>query len=99
MANADFYDDLSDEDRTLVQNATAVAHDYILDIAVELDAQGLSKIKDTNPNAKIITLSEEERAVFKERAKVVEEAFIARAGERGKAILEQMKLDIAAAAE
>lgn len=99
MANADFYDALSKADQELIQNATDVAHDYILDIAVELDETGLSKIKETNPNAKIVRLSEEERAVFKERAKVVEAAFIERAGERGKAILEQMKVDIAEAAK
>ena len=41
--------------------------------------------------------TEEERAAFKERAKQVEEAFIERSGERGAAILEQMKKDLAAA--
>lgn len=99
MANADFYDGLSKEDQELIQNATSVAHDYILDIAVELDEIGLNKIKETNPDAKIVRLTEAERAVFKERAKAVEAAFIKRAGDRGKAILEQMKLDIAAAAK
>ncbi|MEZ5535070.1 MAG: TRAP transporter substrate-binding protein DctP [Thiolinea sp.] len=97
MANADFYDGLSDEDKKLVQDASAAALDYILDVAVDLDAKGLSKIKETNENAKVVRLTEEERAVFKERAKAVEEAFIERAGERGKAILEQMKKDIEAA--
>lgn len=99
MANADFYDDLSDKDKTLIQNATKVAHDYILDVAVKLDETGLAKIKETNPEAKIVRLTDAERSVFKERAKAVEAAFIERAGERGKAILEQMKKDIAAAAQ
>lgn len=97
MANADFYDGLSKEDQTLIQNATRVAHDYILNVAVELDANGLAKIKETNPNAKIVRLNDAERAVLKQRAQAVEAAFIKRAGERGKAILEQMKKDIAAA--
>ncbi len=99
MANSDFFDGLSEEDKELVKNAADVAHDYILDVAVELDAMGLAKIKETNPGAKIIRLSDEERAVFQERAKAVEAAFIERAGDRGKAILEQMKKDIAAAAQ
>lgn len=99
MANSDFFDGLSEEDKELVKNAADVAHDYILDVAVELDAMGLAKIKETNPGAKIVRLSDEERAVFQERAKAVEAAFIERAGDRGKAILEQMKKDIAAAAQ
>ncbi|SLN61847.1 2,3-diketo-L-gulonate-binding periplasmic protein YiaO precursor [Roseovarius albus] len=97
MANADFYDALSDEDQELVQNASQAALDYILDVAVELDATGLSKIQETNPGYTINRLTEEERAVFKERAAAVEAAFIERAGERGAAILEQMKKDLAAA--
>ena len=94
MANADFYDGLSDDDKALVQRASQEALDYILDVAVELDAIGLAKIKETNPDYKIVRLTEEERAVFKERAKQVEAAFIERAGPRGAAILEQMKEDL-----
>lgn len=97
MANADFYDGLSGEDQQLIQNAAAAAQDYILDLVVEMDEIGLNKIKETNPNAVINRLTDEERAAFEERAKVVEEAFIERAGERGKAIIEQMKADLEAA--
>ena len=97
MANSAFYDDLSDEDKQLIQDATAVAHDYILDLAVELDQTGLAKIKETNPNVVINVLTDEQRAVFIERAKAVEEAFIEKAGDRGQAILDQMKEDIEAA--
>lgn len=98
MANADFYDGLSKADQQLIQNATRVAHDYILDLAVELDAKGLAKIKETNPSATIVRLSDSERETLKQRAVAVEAAFVKRAGQRGKAILEQMKKDIAAAA-
>jgi len=94
MANADFYDGLSDADKQLVQNASQAALDYILDVAVELDATGLAKIKETNPDYIINRLTAEERAPFKERAKAVEAAFVERAGERGAAILEQMKADL-----
>jgi len=97
MANSDFYDGLSDEDKQLVQNASSAAHDYILDLVVEMDATGLAKIKETNPNAVINMLTDEEKAVFIERAIAVEEAFIEKSGARGKAILEQMKADLAAA--
>lgn len=97
MANSDFYDELSDADKQLVQDATAVAHSYILDEAVKMDEIGLNKIKETNPDYTIVTLTEAERAVFKERAKAVEQVFIDSAGDRGASIIEQMKADIAAA--
>jgi TRAP-type C4-dicarboxylate transport system substrate-binding protein len=97
MANAEFYDGLSDEDKTLVQNASQAALDYILDVAVDLDSIGLAKIRETNPDYTIVRLTEEERAVFRERAQQVEAAFIDRAGDRGAAILAQMKLDLVAA--
>lgn len=97
MANAEFYDGLSDADKELVQNASQVALDYILDVAVELDATGLAKIQETNPDYIINRLTDEERAPFKERAQAVEAAFVERAGERGAAILEQMKKDLVAA--
>lgn len=97
MANAEFYDGLSDEDKALVQKASQEALDYILDVAVELDAIGLKKIQESNPDYKIVRLTEEEREAFKERAALVEAAFIERAGPRGEAILEQMKKDLEAA--
>ena len=97
MANADFYDGLSDKDKQLIQDATAVAHAYILDEAVKMDEIGLKKIQESNPGYKIVRLTEAERAVFRERAKAVEQAFIDKAGERGAKIIEQMKADIAAA--
>lgn len=98
MANADFYDGLSDADKKLVQDATAHAHGWILDEVVKMDELGLSKIKESNPEAVINRLSDEERAVFIERAKAVEEAYIEKAGDRGRAIIEQMKKDMEAAA-
>ena len=97
MANADFYDSLSAADQKLVQAAIDHAHNYILDAAVKMDETGLTKIKQTNPDAVINRLTEAERAVFRERAKIVEQAFIEKAGERGRKILEQMKKDLEAA--
>ena len=99
MANADFYDGLNDADNKLVQDATTHAHDYILAKAVELDEIGLNKIRETNSKAVINRLTDAERAVFIERAKVVEMAFIEKAGPRGEAVLEQMKKDLAAAGQ
>lgn len=98
MANADFYDGLDAKDKKLIQNASDVALDYILALAVNLDAQGLGRIVRTNPDYKIVTLTEAERAPFKARAASVEKAFIKKAGSRGKEVIAQMKIDLADAA-
>ena len=95
MANADFYDGLGAKDKELIQNATDVALDYILSLAVNLDAQGLGRIVRTNPGYKIVTLTEAERAPFKVRAAKVEKAFIDKVGLRGQAVIDQMKKDLA----
>jgi TRAP-type C4-dicarboxylate transport system substrate-binding protein len=97
MANSDFYDGLGDKDKKLIQDATAVALDYILDEAIKMDEIGLNKIKETNPGYIINRLTDAERAVFIERSRVVEKEFIERAGPRGAKILEQMKKDLIAA--
>ena len=97
MANSDFYDGLNRKNKQLIQNATAVAHSYILDEVVKMDAIGLNKIKETNPGYKIVRLTEAERAVFKQRAMAVEQSYIDKAGKRGAAIIKQMREDIAAA--
>ncbi len=97
MANSDFYDGLSSKDKQLIQDATAVAHSYILDQVVALDEIGLNKIRETNPGYTIVRLTDAERAVFMERAAAVEQKYIESAGPRGAAIIKQMKLDIAAA--
>ena len=97
MANSDFYDGLSNKDKKLIQDATAVAHSYILDEVVKMDEIGLAKIRKTNPDYKIVTLTPAERAVFKERAKAVEQKYMEKAGKRGEEIIKQMKADVAAA--
>lgn len=97
MANSDFYDGLGSKDKKLIQDATDVAHSYILDQVVKMDEIGLNKIKETNPGYTIVRLTEAERAVFKKRAAAVEAIFIEKAGKRGADIIKQMKADVAAA--
>ncbi|WP_075220749.1 TRAP transporter substrate-binding protein [Acuticoccus yangtzensis] len=94
MANKDFYDGLSEEDRTAVDNAITAAFDYILDYQSGLQEESLAKIKEAKPEMEINILSEEERAPFMETASAVEEAFIEMTGDSGKAILDQMKTDL-----
>ncbi len=96
MANKNFYDGLSDEEKTLVNNASEAAFDYILKYQGGLQEESLAKIKEAKPDMQINILSEEERKPFMEAATEVEAAFAEMTGESGKKILDQMKADLAA---
>lgn len=94
MAESNFYENLNSKDKKLIKDSASVALKHILKAAQDLDAQGLAKIKKSNPDFKIVRLSENERALFKERSTQVEKKFIEKAGKRGEEILEQMKKDL-----
>ena len=96
MANKDFYDGLSDEDKKVVEDAAASAFDYIVEYQKGLADSELEKIMQAKPEMTVTVLSEEERACFKEAASEVEETFIEMTGDSGKAILDQLKADLEA---
>lgn len=96
IANKDFFDGLSDADKKLIRAAADEAHKHILKEAQNLDALGLGRIIRSNPDYKIVTLTEEQRAPFKERAKKVQDSFASKSASN-KAIIDQMKKDLAAA--
>lgn len=98
MANKEFYDGLSDADKKVVQDATAAAFDYIVEYQTGLTEASLEKIKSAKPDVTITTLTEEQRQPFKDTAGTVEAEFIRIGGPQAQAILDQMKADLAAAA-
>jgi TRAP-type transport system periplasmic protein len=96
MANKQFFDGLSAEDQELVTNAIDISFEYILEYQQGLQEESLAKIQEAKPDMQINTLSEEERAPFREAAVEVEQAFIEMTGESGQGILDQMKADLEA---
>jgi TRAP-type C4-dicarboxylate transport system substrate-binding protein len=90
-ANKKFYDGLSKRDKKLVQEAAEFAHKTILQEAQKLDAYGLGRIVRTNPSYKIVTLTEDERKVFKEKAKAVQESFASKSDSNKKIMTQMMK--------
>ena len=99
MANKDFFDGLSEEEQTMINNATDAAFTYILDYQKSLQEEALKKIKEAKPSMQINILSEEERKPFMETADDVEAAFVNMTGDSGKKILDQMKADLKAAGQ
>ncbi|MWD26240.1 C4-dicarboxylate ABC transporter [Aquicoccus sp. SCR17] len=97
MANKDFYDGLSEEDQKVIEDATDVAFEYILDYQEGLTEEALEKIKEAKPSMTVTRLSEEERQPFMDAADDVEQQFLEMTGDSGKKILDQMKADLEAA--
>ncbi|WP_121633712.1 TRAP transporter substrate-binding protein DctP [Tropicibacter alexandrii] len=96
MANKDFYDGLSDADKTVVDNAIDAAFDYIIEYQKGLTEEALDKIKEAKPSITITSLSEEERQPFMDTAASVEEEFLEIGGDQAQAILDQLKADLEA---
>ncbi|MCC5779755.1 TRAP transporter substrate-binding protein DctP [Nitratireductor sp. B36] len=99
MANKEFYDGLSDEDKKVIQDASDAAFEHILEYQKGLSEESLAKIKEAKPEMTISDLTEEQRAPFKEAAAQVEAKFIEMTGDSGKKILDQMKEDLKAATQ
>ncbi|GAB4358821.1 MAG: C4-dicarboxylate TRAP transporter substrate-binding protein [Oricola sp.] len=99
MANKDFFDGLSDADKKVVRDAAASAYDYIVEYQKGLADSELEKIRKAKPGMTVTVLSDDERACFKAAAREVEAKFIEMTGDGGKAILDQMKADLAATAD
>lgn len=96
MANQDFFDGLSEEDRQLIRDAVDVAFDYILEYQEGLTERSLEAILAAKPSMTVTVLTEEERQPFMAAAAAVEAEFLRMTGARGAAILEQMKADLEA---
>ncbi|EKF16952.1 TRAP transporter substrate-binding protein DctP [Nitratireductor pacificus] len=99
MANKEFYDGLSDEDRKVIDDAAKVAFEHILEYQNGLTEKSVAKIKEAKPEMNIVELTEEQRAPFKAAAAEVEAKFIEMTGDSGQKILDQMKQDLEAATQ
>ncbi|GGE65680.1 hypothetical protein GCM10011533_17550 [Streptosporangium jomthongense] len=94
MANKDFYDSLSDEDKELIQNAADYAFEEIIEHIDGLADEALAKIQKASDEVTVTRLNEEQIKAFKARAPQVEKKFIEMTGESGKELLNQFKKDL-----
>jgi TRAP-type C4-dicarboxylate transport system substrate-binding protein len=97
MANQDFFDDLSEEDQKVVRDAAATAFDTIIEYQQGLTEKSLETIQESKPEITVTTLTEEQRAPFRETAAQVENTFLEIGGPRAQEILDQLKADLDAA--
>ncbi|WP_148227572.1 TRAP transporter substrate-binding protein DctP [Fulvimarina pelagi] len=98
-ANQSFYEGLSEEDKTLVQEAADQAYDYIIDYQKGLEEESLDKIMEAKPSMTVTRLTDEQREPFREAAQAVRESYAEMTGESGQAILDGFEKDIKASEE
>ncbi len=94
MANKNFYDGLSDDDKQLIQKAADYAFEEIIEHIDGLAEQSLEKIKSKSDDVTVTRLTEDQIEAFRARAPQVEKKYIEMTGDRGKALLEQFKQDL-----
>lgn len=96
MANQNFYNGLSDEDKKLVRDAADYAFEEIIVHIDGLADEALEKIQAASDRVTVTRLNDEQIEAFRARAPQVEERFINMTGERGKQLLDQFKADLEA---
>lgn len=94
VANKDFYEGLSDERRQMLDSVVAELADYIFELQENYAQERLDKIKQAKPEIKMIELTPEERARFKEASMAARDTFIEMTGEEGKKVLNALQQEI-----
>jgi tripartite ATP-independent transporter DctP family solute receptor len=96
VANADFYDGLSEARKQLVDSTVDEMVDVIFKIQNQYNEERLEKIEASDQAPEMIRLSDEQRAPFRKAAEQVEAKFVEMTGEPGKRVLNALQKEIAA---
>ncbi|MBT0963371.1 TRAP transporter substrate-binding protein DctP [Denitromonas iodatirespirans] len=99
VANADFWNGLSDQDKTMLKEVRDELQTFIIAKQKEKNAAALEKMKKDNPKLEVIKLTDAEREVFRKRVEPLNAKLVEMVGGRSGKILEQLKADAAAAAK
>ncbi|WP_035572261.1 TRAP transporter substrate-binding protein DctP [Halomonas halocynthiae] len=87
MGNLEWYDSLSDEQRSMLDDVTSELVQVGHDIQTEFNSTRLETIKE-NSDITVIELTDEQREQFREKVEPVREIFVEDVGERGGQALE-----------
>lgn len=87
IASQDWYADLSDEHRELVDSVSAELNDWIDAVQIQYNEERLQKMLDEG-GTEWVELTDAEREVFREASLDVRDVYIDNAGESGKEILD-----------
>ncbi len=95
ITNSDWYlADVTDEQRALLDETIEELTDYIFRVQEEYNQARLEKIKEAKPELKMIELTEEERAAFRDRAQQVREEYVEMVGGDAQEVLNSLEEDL-----
>jgi len=88
VANDDWYEGLSSERKSMLNDVIDNMHDYIYRTQQQYNEERLEKIKQAKPSMEMIRLSDSERQVFQERSYQVRDMYVEMTGEDGRKTLQ-----------
>lgn len=94
VTNPEFWDDLDEETKQMVEEIAYELNDFIFGVQDELNKERLDMIRAAS-DIEIIELTEEEREVFREASQPAREVFKRSVGDKGKEILRILEEDTA----
>ncbi|GAA3536367.1 TRAP transporter substrate-binding protein DctP [Zobellella aerophila] len=97
MSGTDWYNSLPAERKRLIGETTAEMQDFTHEVVNQFNEDKLARIKAARPDIKMIELTEEERAAFRERSKATHSAYIDITGKRGQMLLDTLLAEVEAA--
>ena len=99
IINQNFFNNLPEEYQEMIVETSRNMTDYIFEVQQELNQKRLNMMLEDKESLELIKLTEEERAVFAEKARNVWESYKEDVGPEGAAILEKLQSEIKAAEE
>jgi len=94
--NPQFFRDLPQDRKTLLNDVVADLHDYIFAVQKTFNAERLEKIKTRKPQLHLYYLSEEERERFQQASLAARQKYVELVGPEGAALLHQLLHEVAA---
>lgn len=94
LSGTDWFESLSLDKKKLVTETMAELNGIIFDIVEKFNKEKLKKIKSAKPDIQLITLTDKEQEVFRQRSKGTHSAYIDIAGKRGQKLLDALKKEI-----
>ena len=97
--NPEFWENLTDEERTMIEEIQEELDQYVFDMQNQYSEERLEKIIANKPNVGLIEYTEEERAAFQESARAGYDYYLNLTGEEGQKLLDMLQQDIETAEE
>lgn len=94
MSGTDWYDTLPPHRQQLISQTMKEMEGFIFDVVKRFNDEKLAVIKAAKPDIKMVTLTDQERAVFRDRSKATHSAYTDITGSRGEELLSALLAEI-----